>query len=513
MKNFAIFLALIFVLITHSFAQSVTILPSGITPAMGGTYPRLNYDAIVALPSPQEGDIAYDLTFKCLRIFNGTKWVCTFQDPNNSINLVSAAIISAGGTADDRGFDVAVDTTGNVYILGTFSGTASFGTTSKTAVGATDIFVAKYSSSGALQWVQTAGSTSLDNATSVVVDNAGNVYIGGNFTGTITFGTTSKITVGSYDVFLAKYDTSGTLQWVQTVGGSFFESLKDIYIDASANVYITGNYQGTCTFGTFSKTSAGGYDIYAAKCNDLGVFQSVQTAGGGGNESSEGICVDAIGNMYVAGRFERTVYFGTISKSSVGVSDVFVAKYDIVSGAWSWVQTGGGSSDDIGTGIAIDASSNVYAIGYFLNDITFGTTTKYSAGNYDLFIAKYNSSGVLDWVQSAGGSSNDYAYGIRIDAMYNIYITGNFSANATFGTISKYSVGDLDIYVAKYNASGTVQWVQTAGGSAADNGEDIAIDRAGNIYATGYFSGTINFGATSKTSAGAKDIFVVRFRD
>lgn len=311
MKNFTISLALIFALITHSFAQSVTILPSGITPAM----PRLSYDAIIALPNPQEGDIAYDTTFKYLRVYNNSmQWICTFQNPNNSINLVSAAIISAGGGGDDRGFDIAVDTTGNIYIVGTFSGTASFGETSKASLGSTDIFVAKYSSSGTFQWVQTAGSASIDNATSIAVDDSGNVYIGGNFPTSITFGTTTKTAVGSYDVFLTKYDTSGNLQWVQTVGGGAFDSLKDIYIDASANVYITGNFQSTCTFGTISKSSKGGLDIYVAKFDASGVFQWVQTAGGVNTDDGEDLTIDRKGNIYATGSFTDTINVGATAR-------------------------------------------------------------------------------------------------------------------------------------------------------------------------------------------------------
>jgi hypothetical protein len=144
-----------------SFAQNVTITPGGITPAMTGSYPRISYDAILALPNPAKGDMAFDMTFNCLRVYTGSKWICTYQSPSDPTPNI-AALASAGGTSSDVGFGIAVDGSGSVYVTGYYQGTATFGTTSKTSAGFSDIFVAKYNSSGALQWVQSAGGTSDD---------------------------------------------------------------------------------------------------------------------------------------------------------------------------------------------------------------------------------------------------------------------------------------------------------------------------------------------------------------
>ena len=503
------FLFLFWTLSTGAFAQNVTITPSGISPAMSGTYPRLAYDAILALPSPVVGDIAYDITFLCLRVFNGSKWVCTYQSPTDpSPNLT--ALATAGGTTNDIGEHVAVDASGNVYISGYFQGTATFGATSKTSVGSNDIFVAKYSSYGTLQWVQSAGGTTTDEANRIAIDASGNVYITGYFSGTATFGAISKTSAGSNDIFVAKYNSSGTLLWVQSAGGTGFDEANGIAIDASGNVYITGVFNGTTTFGATSKTSAGGYDIFMAKYSSSGTLQWVQSVGGTSTDIAKGIAIDASGNVYITGYFGGTTTFGATSKTSAGSADIFVAKYDPVGTAWSWVLSAGGTGFDQANGIAIDASGNVYITGDFYDTTTFGATSKTSVGGSDIFVAKYNSSGTLQWVQSDGGISYDYANGIAIDASGNAYITGLFSDTATFGATSKISSGGYDILVAKYNSSGTIQWVQTAGGTNAESGNGIAIDASGNVYMTGYFSGTATFGATSKTSFGSYDIFVAR---
>lgn len=188
-----------------SFAQNVTITPRGITPAMTGSYPRISYDAILALPNPAKGDMAFDMTFNCLRVYTGSKWICTYQSPSDPTPNITA-LASAGGTSYDEGNGIAVDASGNVYVTGSYNGTATFGTTTKTSAGGEDIFVAKYNSSGVLQWVQSAGGTSEDWGNGIAVDGSGNVYVTGRYGSPATFGNNSLTSVGVTDIFVARID-------------------------------------------------------------------------------------------------------------------------------------------------------------------------------------------------------------------------------------------------------------------------------------------------------------------
>jgi hypothetical protein len=385
MKTLFSFLFLVFV--HHANAQNVTILPGGITPAMSGTYPRISYDAIVALPSPVKGDMAYDITFDCLRVYNGTKWVCTFQHPTDP-NPNAIAIASSGGTGIEYGFAIALDASGNMYITGHYYATTTFGSISLTSAGSSDIFVAKYNSAGTVQWVQSAGGTSSDIGQGIALDASGNVYITGAYQGMATFSTTTKTSAGSYDIFVAKYNSAGTVQWVQSAGGTGSDFGFALALDASGNVYITGYYAGTATFGTTSKTSAGSSDIFVAKYNSAGTVQWVQSAGGTGSDFGFAIALDASGNVYITGAYLVTATFGSTTKTSAGSSDIFVAKYNSA-GTVQWVQSAGGTNIDDGRNIALAASGNVYVTGYYYDTASFGYNTKTaSGGNPDVFIMR-----------------------------------------------------------------------------------------------------------------------------
>ncbi|WP_435355602.1 SBBP repeat-containing protein [Emticicia sp. SJ17W-69] len=510
MKKYLFSFCLTYVIFGYSSAQNVTILPSGISPTINGTYPRLSYDALIELPIPQVGDIAYDTTFLCLRVYNGSKWVCTYQNPSNSTPNM-AAIVIEGGTSLEAAKCIAVDASGYIYITGSFSGTAKFGATTKTSAGEIDIFVAKYNKAGSLEWVQTAGGTDYEEVKGITIDANGNIYITGYFGGTTTFDVNTKTTSGGYDIFVAKYNNIGDLQWLQTAGGGDIDYGYDIAADVNGNVYVTGYFTGTAKFGTTTKTSPGGgdTDIFVVKYSTTGSYQWVQTVGDGADDFGLGIATDASGYVYVTGFFNGTATFGNTSKLSAGQEDIFVVKYNDA-GSVQWVQTAGGTNIDRGVRITVDGNGNVYIIGNFSGTANFGATSKTSVGSRDIFVAKYNNVGTLQWVNTAGGTNSISGNGIALDASGNVYLTGNFNGTATFGVTSKTSAGDYDIFVAKYSNAGSLQWVNTANGGS---GSGISTDASGNIYITGGFGGTVNFGATSKTSAGSSDIFVVRLQD
>ncbi len=418
---------------------------------------------------------------------------------------------NAGGTNYDGGNGIAVDARGNSYVTGGFEGTATFGSPTLTSNGEEDIFIAKLDSDGNWLWAKKAGGSDDDDGSGIAVDARGNIYVIGQFYSTATFGSTTLTSNGVTDIFIAKLDSSGNWLWAKNAGGKTEDIGSGIAVDASGNSYVTGcfNTRATATFGSTILTSNRISDIFVAKLDTKGNWLWAQNAGGTSDDYGSGIAVDASGNIYVTGDFDVTATFGSTTLTSNGYYDIFVAKLDSC-GNWLWAQNAGGTSGDYGSGIAVDASGNIYVTGNFYGDANFGSTTLTSCGVTDIFIAKLNSSGNWLWAKKAGGTSSDYGSGIAVDASGNSYITGDFRGSATFGATTLTSNGNWDIFVAKLDSRGNWLWAQNAGGTSGDFGSDIAIDVNRNSYITGNFQGFATFGDITLTSSGGNDIFVAK---
>jgi hypothetical protein len=382
---------------------------------------------------------------------------------------------SAGGTGEERGYRITTDISGNVYVTGYFkSPFITFGSTTLGNAGGagciggcSDIFVVKYDATGNMLWAKRAGGTNEDMSYGISTDAGGNVYITGYFKSSfIAFGSTTLSNAGGLgcsggcsDVFVTKYDAAGNVLWATSAGGTHFDEGKCISTDASGNVCVTGHFHSyTINFGSFSLTNANGMS-----------------------------------------------------------SDIFIVKYDSVGNAL-WANSGNGTNDDLGNGITTDASRNVYLTGYFYStNIIFGgsTLTNVNPGWSDIFVAKYDSSGNVIWVKSAGGTSGDRGFSISTDTSGNVYATGIFyNANISFGSDTLTNAGGDDIYIAKYDSSGNVLWAESAGQADDDWSNGITTDASGNLYVTGGFrSPAISFGSFTLTNAstGASDIFVAKY--
>jgi len=441
-------------------------------------------------------------------------------------------------TLSDIGRSVAVDGSGNVYVVGEFQGTVDFdpgpGTTNLISAGNQDIFFAKYDATGNLVYARAIGGTSTDIGYGIAVDGSGNVYVTGVFIGTVDFdpgaGTVSLNSAGNYDIFFSKYDASGNYVYARRLGGTLSDFGYSIAVDGSGNVYVTGVFRGTVDFdpgaGTVSLTSAGNSDIFFAKYDASGNYLYARRLGGTNIDAASAIVVDGSGNVYVTGNFNGTVDFdpgaGTVNLTSAGSDDIFFAKYN-ASGNYVYARAIGGTSTDVGNGIKVDGSGNVYVTGYFNGTVDFdpgaGTVNLISAGNQDIFFAKYDASGNYVYAKTLGGTSSDFGYGIAVDGSSNVYVTGVFFGTGDFdpgaGTANLISSGNQDIFFAKYDASGNYVYAKALGGTSTDFSLAMALDGSGNLYVTGYFSGTADFdpstGVASLAANNPEDIFFTKY--
>ncbi|MBI3248435.1 MAG: SBBP repeat-containing protein [Deltaproteobacteria bacterium] len=404
----------------------------------------------------------------------------------------------AGGEGTNEGRALTVDSSGNSYVTGFFQNTATFGagegneTTLVAQGGNADIFVAKYDSSGLLQWVKQAGSgngvvgvgSSTEQGLGIGID-ASNVYVTGFFQSTnAVFGpgeageVTLSVPGGGREIFLAKFSASdGTFAWVKNAGGVGTDEGHAIAVDSSGNSYITGVFALTATFDAATVTSAASGDVFVAKYNTSGTLVWVKRAGGGSDDEGNGIAIDGSGKSYVTGRFTGTnVTFGpgegnqTLLSAGHGNDiDIFVAGYN-ADGTLAWAKRAGGlsggsgPSPDEGFGIATDSDGNSYVTGFFNNTATFGpgagqSVVAASTTNEDIFLATYTSSGNLIWVRRAGGTSRDESYAVAVrnrEAHITGRIQGQAASSAVFGlgetNETTLSASAVDIFVAKYKA-------------------------------------------------------------
>lgn len=415
----------------------------------------------------------------------------TSSNPANE--PVFGTVNKIGGTGTTQIGKPFFDADGNQYITGAFTGTLTIGFTTLVATQDFDMFVAKYDSLGDVVWARKAsGVTSgvpanfaLEAGNSLAVDASGNVYVGGGFAKQITLegGVNPNVVLTdgggadlSYEPFLAKYNGNGDLLWA--IGGNSGSPRDTINFDRGFNVINS-------------------------------------------------IVFDGSGNPFILGSFSGTNFLGS-AVTNTGSSDMILARINPANGAVVWQQTVGNTDVESGMMLGIDAASNLYVLGNFTSDsLMFPTlpsaTTFSNPENYfDTFIAKYNSSGAVQWAKQLGGAEEVVANNIAVNSDGDIFTVGQFTSSVTFSTAptptilseNETGLGDAGFggFVARMDTNGDWQWAKSFGGL----GDALALDGAGKIVITGtFFDGGI-FGAgtaneESLASFAGADQFVARF--
>lgn len=413
----------------------------------------------------------------------------------------------------------------NVYTGGNFLGTVDFnpgsGTANLTAVGGPfDGYVAKYSASGGYQWAKRFGGTGYEWVSGIETDSSGNVFAVGHFSGTADFdpgsGTANLTASGIYDGFMLKLNSSGSYQWAKRIGGTGVTSIKGIQRDSAGNLFVVGLFNGTTDFnpgsGTTNLTASNQEDAYFAKYNSSGNLVWVKHINGSGQLLDPGLALDSSNNVYVSGTFSGSVNVIGATLSGTASRNLFVVKYNSSgSRLWSKVITGGnGSTAGRNEPIAVDSSNNVYRIGHFNGSISFAGQTVSSAGNNDVFLAKYNSSGSEQWIRRMGGSQDETGDAVTVDAAGDVYISGTYWGNGDWdpgsGTHTLTHKGYSDIYFGKYTSGGNLIWAHGVGSPGSgplagrDDSHDITVDGSGNVYINGLLGGTTDFDVSSGTA-------------
>jgi hypothetical protein len=412
---------------------------------------------------------------------------------------------SAGGLGNDLPSAIALDAQSNVYVCGWFQDSAFFGTTFIKSAKGIHLFLAKYSTEGDLIWVQTTGSNGTSYATSVIISPNNTICLAGFFSGTVLFGDSSITSTGANDVFLANFSLDGAIQWVRSSGGASNDNAYSVSSDRDGGLYLTGSFSSVMHVGSFDLTSAGGTDIFVAKYSISGNVLWAKRFGGKTDDVAKGIAVAPSGNLLLTGSFSDTADLGGTLLAAKGSSDIFISKYTS-DGKLQWARNAGGTAYGEGEAIAFDAGENVYATGKFFDTIDIGGTPPDCDGFGNIFITKFNSAGIREWIKCAGGGGEEGGNGIEIGNDGNLYICGAYDVDIDLGTGVLPNYGLSDLFVAKFDPAGNALWSDRAGSTGFDFATGIAVDKADNIYFTAQYSDTCSFGPFILSSRRLTDI-------
>lgn len=423
-----------------------------------------------------------------------------------------------GGTSDDHGKGIDVDSSGNVYSIGDFTDTVDFDpgpavfTMSSTSGSAA--FVSKFDAAGNFLWAVQLGAGSNCYAYAIDVDAAGTVYVTGCFTGAGDFdpgaGTNLLTSVQVSDIFVCKLNTSGALIWVAQLGGSDYQEGHGIVVDANGAVYTSGWFAGTVDFdpgaGTTLLSAGGPPNAYVSKLDASGNFAWASQFYANANVEAYDIALDASGNVYTAGRFIGVADFdpgaAAFSMTPTGLQDVFISKLDNA-GNFVWAkQISGPNTNSWCWTLTVDISGNVLLAGVFGASTDFdpgpGVYTVPSQAGGDIFVVKLTAAGNLIWAKNFAGGSLNEAYGIATDAAGAIYVAGAYRGTTDFDpgvgvyNITAGTASATDLFVCKLDSAGGFGWAFSTGDQAQDDASCIATDAAYNVYITGTFRFSID---------------------
>jgi hypothetical protein len=474
--------------------------------------------------------------------------LCAVLVPANEARAQTFELALAFGDTGPQGTnDVVVDPNGDMIVTGVISGTVDFDPGAGTfdlvgSGGGFDAFVARHDASGALVWAINIGTgPGFSEGHGVALDGAGNVFVAGQFGGTADFdpgpgtfeltSTGASVPLFNPDGFLAKYDASGSFLWAIQLGGTMNDEAFDLAVDGAGNATVVGRFAGTADFdggpGSFDLTSAGSVDAFLARYDSAGNLIGAIRFGGSDFDQANGVTLDASGAATVTGGFGGTADFdpgaATVNRTAVGQTDAFVARYDS-SGSLVWAIGVGDATNDFGADVAATDAGVVTVTGVFEGMPDFdpgpGLEVLTSAGQSDVFVARYDASGALIWARAVGSTNVDRAVAVVLDGLASSTVTGFFGDTVDFDPGADSFLltpgGSEDAFVARYDSFGLFVFAVSAvgaDGSAVSGGQGIAIDPLSEeIVTTGRFGGTVDFdpgsGTAGRTGAGGADIFV-----
>lgn len=426
-----------------------------------------------------------------------------------------AHVLSAGfgDDAEQRGSAVAASDDGAV--LAAFaSGAIDLGGGALSELGNSskpDCVIASFAEGGEHRWSRRFADCV---ARGVAVAVGGDVVLAGSADGKVDFGG-GALNGGNEDVVIARLDADGGHRWSRRFGGGQAQLATAVAVDAAGNAVVTGTFWGKLDFGAqggppdeHALASAGESDGFVVKLDADGEVQWARRFGDAlYHQAGTAVAVDGKGNIVLAGWFKGTLGLGG-DEEAVSESDMFVAKL-APGGEVLWRRAARATSAGKALGVAIDGAGNVLVAGSFRGELAVGKTTLTNAGDKDAVVIKLDENGAPLWAKAFGDGADQEALGVSTDPEGNVLVTGVFLGGVELGGTRLEASGAADGFLTKLAPGGDVLWARSFGDGSEQGSAAVDADPLGNVWATGYFGGAVDFGGGPLRSSGASDVFLV----
>jgi hypothetical protein len=364
---------------------------------------------------------------------------------------------------------------------------------------------------GALQWASNFGVTGGLSPTAVAIaPSTGAVVAVGGITGSVNFGGGLLTSTAGYDTFIAQVDSSGGYKWAKMFGNGMLVGANSVAVDSSGNVAVAGVFQGSVSFGGPMLTAIGKEDVFVVEYDPNGTYLWGKNFGAAGEDQGlDTVAVDPSGNVLIAGEG------ASMNLGGGALTGFFIGKFTSA-GTYSWSKAfATPHSTESTPKLAVDRSGNVILAGSFVTTVNFGGGILTSAGSFDVFVAKFDSSGVYQWGKQYG-DSGAAANAVATDACGNIFVTGAFGGSINFGTGTLTADPTVEnIFLAKIDASGKGVWADPFAGSGVytfgSGPGSVAVGSAGDPVLICPLTGSVNLGGGVLSSVGETSPIIAGF--
>jgi len=429
--------------------------------------------------------------------------------PDRAFDSVAQWAIRLGDSGDEQIADVVEDGDGNLLAIGSFLGTTVLGEGQVASQGGEDAFLFKLDTDGGLVWSRYFGSAQADVGYGVATDAAGNVYAIGAFSASVDFGG-GALTAAGQDGFVIKLDPTGGHLWSRQIGGAGDDWIRAVSVTTDGDVVVAGSFVGTMTVGSAELTSAGDRDVFVVGFDTAGDVLWSTRFGGSGVDVPRCMTSNSIDQHVVTGAFDDSMDVGDTTLTSLGGRDAFVVQLS-PQGRPGWTRSVGGAADDeLGLCATTLGGGALHLSGSFIEPVDLGGGQVESAGEEDIFVAKWSADSSFAWAKTFGDPAKQIALDVAVDDESHVHIAGQLHGRVAFRDVTRQESGGGDALAFRLSPSGNPQRSNIWGDAAEQRATVVTLTADGFVVVAGEFYGAIDLGTDALTSFGERDLFVAK---